>query len=763
MQKQISQHAIPRRESLLKATGQAQYVDDMAVPNLAYGGVLRSPYARARVTGLDLTEARQVPGVLGILTPQDLPDTLFNCAGSPPSPLLVDDERVLTSEPLYAGDRIAAVAAKTREACQEALSRIKVAFEPLDPIFGIKQAIAPGAGLIQDHTGPGNIARTITADQGDVEQGLAQAELVLSEQYYAPAVQHAALEPTACICHYEPTGNLTVWANTQAPFQDRRILAKLTGLPESRIRVIKPAMGGGFGARQQMHNQHVGAFLSKLVKRPVKIINTREEEMYASVTRHEALVKVRAGVSRSGYLQAFDIEAFFNTGPYLSHSPVVAAAAARKFQYRVPHYRYQGHCVMTNSPPAGAMRGYGNPQVSFARESMLDRLAAEVGMDPLEFRLMNHIQVGDKLTASPLDIYSCAIEQCARESARIKDEIELAQAPPKEGLMRAWGVAFACHCSGPSNKDGMSGCVILANDDGSVQLLTGSADIGQGSETALSQLAARVLGIGLDDVAIIAADTAHTPYETGTFASSQMYVAGNAVKRASDNLIKRLRQALSDKYDVPLEQIIWQDGGVTFPDGSGETTLDFKQAVKEATFHSKGAVLAGRASFKAEESPPPFAVCWAQVELDPALKSVRVLDVIQAVDVGTPINPQIVKGQVEGGISMGLGYAMMESIENNPRADKPISSDFLHYRLPLAKDMPRIKVFIADNFEPTGPLGAKSVGELVTVPVAPAIANALTRARGRAVTKLPVCRELVPAFHQTTGGQVGPAEQEGRS
>jgi len=753
MEYRVVGKSYPRHESYSKVTGQAIYTGDIRLPGMAYGALLRSPHAHARVLNMDTGEAMNTPGVLGVLLPQDVPQTLFNSSGNPPSPILIKSERILTEHPLHVGDRVAAVVAESPRACMVALEKIKVEYEVLPAIFKIKAALAKGASLVRPDLGDSNIVKTITARQGDVDAGFAESDFVFSDEFFAPSVQHVALEPIGCVCHFTSAGKLNIWSTSQTPFQERRILSELLDLPESDIRIVKPVMGGGFGARQQLHFQHVGALLSKQINRPVKMINTREEEMIGSVVRHEANVKLKAGVTRDGRLQAFHARVYLNTGPYPGHGPTVAAAASRKLQYRTSHYLYEGHCVLTNGPAAGAMRGYGNPQLTFAREVFLDRICRELEMDPVKFRMMNHIRVGDTIAATTSPIKSCAIKDCMEGAQRIKGKIGARQKvagncpnTPKE----AWGVAFGCHTSGPSSKEGMSTSVIIANDDGSIQLLTGSADIGQGSETALGQVAAETLGIDFSDVTVNAADTGTTPYDTGTFASSQMYVGGNAVHQAALNLIENLKVALGQKYKVSPDDVLWEKGRVSILKEKSPGIMTFKESVRDVAFGMGGTMLLGSANFNAQDSPPPFSVCWARVAVDPHTHSVTVKDVIQAVDVGTAVNPKIVAGQVHGGIAMGVGYAMMEQIEIDPRARKPISTDLLHYKLPLATDLPRTHVHIADSHEPTGPLGAKSVGELSVVAVAPAIVNAIVNACGTPITRLPVSTAV---YNQTDKGR----------
>ena len=738
--------SVPRHESVSKVTGQAEYTDDLIVPGMVYGRILRSPYAHAKVRRIDKSAAEKVPGVLTVLLPADVPRKKFNCAGNPPSALLVKDEVILTDHPLYAGDRVAAVAAITPDACAEALKKIVVEYEPLPPVFEVKEALDPKAPLLHPDLFPTNGFKTLEREEGNVEQGLAESDFVFEKEYYTPFVQHVPMEPAACICQYTRDGSLTVWGTTQTPFQDRRILGELLDLPESRIRVIKPVMGGGFGSRQQLINQHVAALLSKRVNRPVKIVNTREEEMLTVAVRHGTVCRLRCGVKKDGRLHAFEAQVLLNTGAYCTHGPIVSAAQSRKFQYRVPHYRYKGTLVYTNGPAAGAMRGYGNPQLTFARERMMDDIAKTLEMDPVRFRLMNHLEIGERIPTSPLVLQSCAVPECAEEAEKIRQAIEKREAnrvnPP--GVVEAWGVAFCCHTSGPSNAEGMSSGLILLNDDGSVNLMTGSADIGQGSETTLSQIVAEELGIRLEDVRVTAADTLHTPYDSGTYASSQIYVSGNAVLRTARELKENFRKALTGYFQADPEKIRFEKGRVLIPAEGGEVDLSFREAAAKVTFGGKGTVIMGRCSYKAEDSPLPFAVCWAKIAVDTVTRTVKVRHIIQAVDVGTPINPEVVRGQVEGGISMGLGFALMEQIEFDPRAKKPSSADLLHYKIPTALDMPEIQVYIAQNsYEPTGPFGAKSVGELPAVPVAAAIANAVAVATGEDITALPLSKSFL--------------------
>jgi CO/xanthine dehydrogenase Mo-binding subunit len=730
----------PRHESIKKVTGTAEYTDDLNFPNAVCGIIIRSPHANAIVKNIDTVEAMKIPGVLAILTPDNTPDILYNCSGNPPSDLLFKDERILTDRPLYVGDRIAALAAETEEACHLALKAIKIDYQVLKPVFKLEDALKKDAALIQAHLSDTNILKKLEVKTGAMGKGFEESDHVFEGEFYTPQLQVTAMEPTGCVCDYTKEDTLNVWSTSQTIFQERRILGELLDMKAKDIRMVKPTMGGGFGARQQLHNQHVGALLSKEINRPVKIINSREEEMLATIARHEVKSRIRIGVMDSGKINACHIKAYFNTGPYTSHGPTIVAAATKKMQYNVPNYHFEGYCVLSNSPVGGAVRGYGNPQINFGREVMMDRIAKELGMDPVKIRLMNHVAVGDKFPGWKDPIESCSIEDCVNGVMEIKENIDINESIPEdENIVEAWGLAFGCHTSGPSNKTGMSSAIIMANNDGTVNLMIGSADIGQGSETTLSQVAAEGLGIDFSDVRVKAADTLNTPYDTGTFASSQMFVCGNAVKKAADNLVENSKKAISAKYRVPEDSISFDSAiGFKFVTEGNEKSLNFKEVIEEISYDAAGMILIGSSSYKAEAAPPPFSVCMAKIALNKLTDEIRVKHFIQGVDVGTAVNPVIVEGQIEGGIHMGLGYALMEQIEINNMVKKPMSSDLLHYKAPLTEDMPQTYTYIAKGYEPKGPLGAKSVGELSTVAVASAIANAVANATGDKVSELPL-------------------------
>ncbi len=736
----VVNHETPRLESIDKATGLGKYTDDLSMPNMAYAALVRSPHSHAKVLGIDTSEAEKIPGYLGCALPEESPQEYFNCSGNPPSPLLMADEKVLTDEPLVLGDRVAIVAAETEAAARAAAEAVKVEYEIIAPMLDVKSALAPNAPALQPHIAPNNIVQRREVSQGDIAEGEAKSDIIVEDHFVTPPMQHTMIELTCCICDFSDGKHLTIYSCSQTVFQERRILAEIFGIKEVDVHIIKPLVGAGFGARQQLHAQHAAALISRKVGRPIKLLYSREEEFY-SVVRHASDVDLRIGVDKNGKMQFFDTTFRLNAGPYTTHTPTVVAAAARKLQYNVPNYSFVGLSVFTNHVTGGAFRGYGNTQLTFGREILMDRLAQRLNMDPVEFRLMNHVQVGQCFPCASIPVSSNGIEECARRCRQLQKEIdEKEPLVDNDEIRQAWGIAFSCHGSGPSSKEGLSGAVIMLNADATVHLLVGSADIGQGSETMECQIAAECLGIPLSNVQITAADTRLTPYNTGTFGSSQTFICGNAVKLACDDLKQKMIEQLRLIYpDCKVEE----KEHIYYISGCEESKMNFEEAARKILFDPKGGVPIGVGSYKAAACPNPFAVCFVKAEYHKKLNALRLLDIIQVVDVGTPINRLTVAGQLEGGIAQGVGYALYERMEINPRSRRTLSTDFLHYRIPQMGDMPRTYVDMVSSHDPYGPCGAKSVGELATVPVAPAIVNAARRASGMEISSLPLCDKFV--------------------
>ena len=646
------------------------------------------------------------------------------------------------------GDRIAAVAAVTKEACKEALDKLIVEYEEMTPIFDVDDAIKKGAELLHPEISDTNIFFKRVFERGNINKGFEESDYIFEDIFYVPTIQNLSMEPNSCICDYTNEGKLNIIATTQSPFKDKRLLARLLEMRENDIRVIKPVMGGGFGERQQIHNQPIGAILSKSLERPVKIINTREEQMYGSTVRHSAKIYIKAGVTKDGYLKAFHIKPYINSGAYANVAGIVVTIMLAFTNYNIPNFLGEGYAVYTNHIPGGAARGFGNPQATFAREVMFEKIVTSINMDPVEFRLKNHVRSGDKVPGSEKTVHSCAIEECLMESEKIRNKIDEEESKAKNQksphIKEAWGVAFGCHPAGAGTIADVSGSVIMINSDGTANLLTGSSDIGQGSETVLSQITAEGLGLELEDITITAADTEITPYETGTVASSQAYRAGNAALLAVKDAVEKVKLRVAKLYDVVKEAVTYEDGVYIIKLKNSTERLKLKEAMEKITYKFGYEIITGVSSYKPDDDPLSFVVCWAKIAVDTRTNRVHLKHIIQAVDVGQPLNTDVVAGQIHGGISMGVGYALMEQIEIDKRTKKVLSSDLLHYGAPLSLDMPEIYTYIAAGHESTGPFGAKSVGELPTPPVAPAIANAIYNATGNYVKEIPITNTYCP-------------------
>lgn len=736
---------LPRLESWEKATGQIRYTDDIHIPGEAAAMLIRCPYPRAKVTSIDMSEAEKVPGYLGCVLPEEVSDRPFNCSGNPPSGLLFQDEYVLTRDCKAYGDRILILAAETKKACREAASKVKLTYEIRKPYLTINEALADDAEPIQPSLSKTNLARRQFVDAGEPRSEEDSAKAVVSGHFETSPMQHAQIELTSCLVDFSDRKHLVIYSCSQTIYQERRIIAEIMGLRETDIDFIKPAVGAGFGARQQLHSQPAAAYLSRKIARPVRLTYTREEDIAAAVARHGAEMDIRVGTDADGSLDFFDAHIGFNTGAYTTHGPTICAASARKFQYRTKGYHFVGDTVFTDHVTGGAFRGYGNTQLSFGREVAMDMMAERLGMDPVDFRLKNHVRAGDHFPGAAMAVSSCAIEDCVRRARRFQQLVDVQEGPliDDEEKKQAWGYAFATHGSGASNLDGLSSAIVMMNDDGTVQLLVGSCDIGQGSETMEAQIYAESLGLDVSDVHIHAADTRFTPYDTGTFGSSQTFLCGNAIVRACGDFKRKFMDALSAVF--PGKAVRLADGRFCVrkeTDGE-EEILTYREAARRIMFDPHGAVIIGTGYYKATASPNPFVVCFAKVEYLKKMNAIRVLDVIEVADVGTPVNRLTVEGQLQGGILQAMGYALYEKLEINPKLKKVMSTDLLHYRFAEADDMPNLYVDMADGYEPTGPHGAKSVGELSTIPGAPAIVNAVRHASGKDVTSIPLCMEFL--------------------
>ena len=729
--------AIRRTESVSKASGSAQYLDDMEMTGMTYGGILRCPYAHARVVSIDATEAAAMEGVLGMLTPADVPDTRFNCTGSLPSPILYEDERVLTDHPGHECDRVFALVADSRETLYAAMRSVKITYEQEPAFLTIREGRRDDR-LINPDMFPSNTFFHKVGTRADVEEGFFKSDHLFEDTFATPTQHPIPMEPTGTIAWWNRDGHLQVWATTQVPYQDRRILAHIFGIPESDISCHRAMIGGGFGAREELYNQDVAAALSRLIYRPVKIIHDRYEEMVGTAVRHASESTVKMGLSRNGDMVSYHQTMHTNAGSYCTHTPLVTSAPDRKMPYHMPYFRYDGFGVLTNAACSGAFRGYGNPQASFAREAMINDACMQLGWDPVEFRYRNVCRAGERMHGNR-ELSTFPAEDVFEGGRRLVREIDDALGLRDDGFVKeAWGMALISHTSSISSLEGLTASSIICLPDGSVSLMTGTTDMGQGAETALTQVCAEKLGMDLKDVRHADLDTSTSPYNIGSYSSGQMYLTGNAVAQACEVVVEKAARALEKRYHLPDGSVSFgRDKRFTIP---GHGTMTFKQAIVDIADTGHGHYIMGSAVAHLEDAPEPFSLVWARVAYYKKEEAIRLTHIVESVDIGRVMNPLIVKGQLEGAIQMGVGYALMEDLEADPVTKKYVTTDLLHYRNPLACDMPEIRLHVADNYEPNSANGTKSCGELGIIAVAPAIRNAVVNATGRKINALPLSR-----------------------
>ncbi len=737
---------MPLIDGPTKARGGAEYTGDLSLPRLLWGKILRSPHPHARLVHVDASRARRLPGVKAVITGKDIPRVIYGIV-----PKAADEYALAVDKVLYVGDEVAAVAAIDEERAEEALDKIEVEYEQLPAVFDPEDARAPGAPLI--HQVPNNISFQVRKEFGDVINGFGQAEHVRQDRFVTQAQAHCPLEPHAVVASFDSASSrLTVWSAKQIPFFLRKILAKTLQLPEAKVRVIKPHLGGGFGGKVDMFSlDFCAAELSRRTGRPVKIVYTREESLTTTRHRHPMVVEVKTGVKRDGTLLAQHYRVVADGGAYNSTAPVMLSLAAFfvMLPYRVPNLLLEGYHIYTNKPAGGPMRGHGVPQMRFAFESQMDMIAEDLGLDPVEIRLINAIKEGEEHPAK-LTIRTCGFSESIGKAARA-----LSWQEQRKRNVKNRGVGLGCSgffCGVNNLRHLGSGAVVKIEEDGAVTLLTGAADVGQGSNTVLAQIAAEELGVYLDDVRLTAADTELTPLDPGTFGSGVTFRAGNAVRLAAKSAKKKILEQAAAELEASPDDLLFREGRI-FVKGSPERGLTLGEAVKVCRYAGKPTPIIGRGFYH----PPAkeaytlltelgdisaaysFSTQGAEVEVEPETGMVKVLKLVSVHDGGTLINPLLVEGQLDGSMVMGMGQALGETfIWERGQALNP---NLLDYRMATSMDIPTLDVVDMDIYDSEGPFGAKEVGEGTTVGIAPAIANAIYHATGVRITQLPITRE----------------------
>jgi len=738
---------IPRLDGVAKATGQAEYVHDLSLPHMLHAKVLRSPVPHARILNIDTSKARRLSGVKGIITGKEIEPVIYGFA-----PISKDETALAIGKVRYIGEEVAAVAAVDEDTAMEALELIHVDYEELPAYFTPEEAMAPGSVLI--HEGKErNIGAISSGEFGDVQKALRESDYVREDCFSTQIVCHCQMEPHGALASYDTAGKLTVWAPKQMPYFLQRNLARTLNMPENKIRVIKPHMGGGFGGKGDMYAcDFCASLLAIKTNRPVKLIYSREEVFTTTRTRHAMKITIKTGCRRDGSLLVKDCQILADNGAYNSTSPLALYlnGALLSLPFRLRNFRYEGKAVYTNKLVAGAMRGHGYLQMRYAADVQLDLIAKELGIDPVEIRLKNAIEAGYS-TPNGFKVNSCALTQSIEKAVET-----IGWKEKKERLSPYRGIGMGCSAfiSGcrmvPYNS---SAAFIKLHEDGGITLIVSEADIGQGSDSVLAMIAAEELGIAVENINVVAADTEITPNSPGTFGSRVTITGGKAVQAAAADVKKQLFEIVAKQLEADPEDLVAK-GGKVFVKGSPDRGMPMGRAVKYGQYYDRGRCIMGKGYYNPDlnlldyqkgsgnlSEAYSFGSHCAEVEIDPETGLVKLLEVVSTHDCGVPINPMAVEGQNEGSISIGQGQVLYEELLLD--RGLALNPSFLEYKLPTSLDSPSMKTIHLESHDPIGPYGAKESGEGVILSTIPAIANAIGNALGRIIPSLPITPEKV--------------------
>ena len=754
--------SVRKKDSMQLLLGKGVYTDDIVhFRNPLVIKILRSPHANAIVENIRTDLAKKVPGVVDVYTWQDVPQKRFAIAGQTfpePSPY---DRLILDRHVRFVGDAVAIVAAEDEKAAQKALKLIKVEYKVLEAVLDFRTALDNPILVHPEEdwyppcpVGGDNKRNLVASDKdqnGDVDAVLKDCDIVIDHTYHTRAFNQAMMETFRSYCEMDVYGRLHIISSTQIVFHTRRILSNALGIPKSRIRVEKPRIGGGFGAKQTAVCDVYPAFVTLKTGRPSEIIYTREESQIAGSPRHEMQIHVRLGANQDGRIRALDLYTLSNSGAYGEHGPTTVGLSGHKsiplYTPSLEAYRFNYDVVYTNVQAAGAYRGYGATQGIFAVESAVNELAEKLDVDPTRLRDQNMVREGMVMPAYYGETANaCALDRCMERCRQIFDwEHKYPVRDLGDGRIRAAGVAMAMQGSCISNLDVGSATVKLC-DGGSFNLLIGAADMGTGCDTILAQMVAECMECSVDEVAVFGADTDASPYDSGSYASSTTYLTGKAVGEACEKLKKQLIGIASDILSCPADSLEFVQGGVQELCGEKRFVPLTDIAVKSQLNSNYAAE--SSASCSSPVSPPPYMVGMAEVEVDTKTGIVTVLDYKAVVDCGTPINPALARVQAEGGIVQGIGHTLMENVTYGSRG-QILENSFMQYRLPTRLDMGKLQVEFESSYEPTQPFGAKSIGEIVINTPAPAIAHAIYRATGVWHRTLPITPEQIALGQET--------------
>ena len=744
-----------RVDGLSLAKGKAVFADDMPKKDYLYAKILHSPIAHGKIVSIDKSKALALDGIEIILTHEDFTPHYFTTAGQgypEPSPR---DTSMFNKTMRFVGDRVAVVAGESLEVVEEALALINVEYEELPTIFDMGDSIDndtvihPGKdGFSFLHDASRNIAANISEELGDVQKGFNDSDYVFEGTYFTPYAQQCSIEPHITLTWLDENDRLIIRTATQVPYHVRRVVAEILDIPVRKIRVIKPRIGGGFGGKQEILNEEVCSAVTLNTGKPCRLEYTREEEFYAARSRHPQKVTYKIGLNKDLMMQSIDMEILQNCGGYGPHALTVMSVSASKTLalYRAPNVRIQANAVYTNLPPAGAYRGYGAPQGYFALESLMDEIAEQLNVDPIELRKKNYFREGEDVFIAkvlgegregfPVILQSNGIDACIDRGRELIDWDTLKNEKKSGIFRRGVGMATVAQASGIAGID-MGSVFIKMNEDGSFNLNMGATDLGTGSDTALAQIAAEVLDVPVDKMIVISSDTDTTPFDTGAYASSTTYVTGAAVKKAAEDVLSQILE--QGKKLLEVDEATIENNQVVSTDGQ---SISYQDICTKSFYTDHQTQIQAVASKVSYDSPPPYNATFADVIVDTETGFVKVNKIVSITDSGQIINPQMSEGQAEGAIPQSLGMTLTEHMIFDDKG-RPINTDFENYHIYTSIDMPEIIAEFVHTDEPTGPYGAKAVAEIPINGPAPAVANAIYNACGVRIRECPITPEKV--------------------
>ena len=749
---------LPRPDTAPKVTGAAEYGADIQLPGMLAGRILRSPYPHAKIVKIDTSKAKKLPGVEAVITFEDVPKLPFTrsvmAEALPPFAFAgeVLDQYIVTDKARYVGDWVAAVAATDVYTAEEALDLIEVEYEQLPAVFDPVEAMKPGAPVI--HEGKErNIASTINHafNCGDVEKAFKESDYVVEFTGQNSKHKHCHLEPDVAVAYWDADGRVTVWSPCENPHLAKKALAKrVFGIGEGHVRWITPAVGGGFGARLSFGVEPVCAMLAKVTGKPVKVAVTREEDFAGWNSRTEQRQTIKMGVKKDGTITAIQDRIISDSGAYFSHSGTTTAVNMQHTLglFRCPNISGEATIVYTNTPTTSGFRGYGNAEGAFILQQVIDMSAEKLGMDPIEFRLKNIKGVGEPSFFIPVPLEHCALIECIKQGAERIGWKEKwgGWGKKKEGRKRRGiGMSIMNHASGAGGfLLEHSNAMIKLNEDGSATLTVSPCEMGQGILGVLSQIAAEAMGLPYEDIHVVTGDTDVTLFDVGSHASRSTYVIGNAVVRASQKIKSQLLELAAKKLEVSADKLEVKEGRV-YVKAEPEKGVSVAEISHDAIYNYEltGAHISATGSFQSGTHSPNFQAGFAEIEVDTETGVIQVIKYVVAHDIGRAINPQTVEGQLEGGAAQGIGFALSEDFVVDKSTGETLSDSFATYKIPSTLDMPEIGVILVEEPVPSGPFGAKGVGEPGLVNVAPSIANAIYDAIGVRINSLPMTPEKV--------------------